>query len=147
MYPSWRANERLLYSLFFVQPTSEIEFMALFSLLVDNTYRRLLDVKRDSRYYSEIMESLWCFFHLIHAEERKSYEGNSSRYASALIRFKVGKNNFSEGPRSYDSFFFVDRFAKETRKFFNFSLLDGSAESFKYFPQCLQVRKAIVRFM
>lgn len=65
----------------------------------------------------------------------------------ALIRFKVGKNNFSEGPRSYDSFFFVDRFAKETRKFFNFSLLDGSAESFKYFPQCLQVRKAIVRFM
>lgn len=72
-------NERLLYTLFFVQPTSEIEFMALFSLLVDNTYRRLLDVKRDSRYYSEIMESLWCFFHLIHAEERKSYEGNSGR--------------------------------------------------------------------
>lgn len=118
--------------------------MALFSSLVDNTYRRLLNVKRDSWYYSEIMESLWCFFHLIHAEERKSYEGNS---VDALMRFKVGKNNFSKGPRSYGSFFFVDRWSRKRRE--NFSLLNGSAESFKYFFLLINVYKfkAIVRFM
>lgn len=118
--------------------------MALFSSLVDNTYRRLLDVKRDSRYYSEIMESLWCFFHLIHAEERKSYEGNSGRCFDTL---QVGKNNFSRRATKLRFVLFLSIVSRKRRENFSiFRFRIGPQKVSSTFPNVYKF-KAIVRFM
>lgn len=70
--------------------------MALFSPFVDNIYRSLLVVERDSRYYSEIMDPLRPF-HVVHVEKkrRRTTEGILTE---GLIRSKVGKTNFPVEP-------------------------------------------------
>lgn len=77
--------------------------MALFSSFVDNIYRRLLEVERDSRYYSEIMEPSRPF-HVGHVEKREEVAGAK---VGGLVRSEVGKTNFLEGPREHDFANFV----------------------------------------
>ena len=85
VFSSRRHLRNIFSTPFFVQPANEIEFMTLFSSLVDNIYRRLLDVERDSRYHSEITEPLR--FLSCHSRENKNKgerEGNFNRSSATL---------------------------------------------------------------
>lgn len=120
--------------------------MALFSSLVDNTYRRLLDVKRDSPVlYRENNGVSLVFLSSSHPRGGKKKLRREFWPIPALIRFKVGENNFSEGSRFVLFLSTVSRKRQENFSIFRFRM--GPQKVLSTFPNVYQVRKAIVRFV